>query len=69
MDSLGTLFAAILWIVAVPLVVFGGLKLVGYDWDKSWLMWRTKAGPLPLWVYVAVSACLALAMLLALATR
>jgi hypothetical protein len=56
---LGPILGAILMVVGVPVVVFGVLKAIGYDWDKPWLMWRTKADPLPLWVYVGVCAFLA----------
>ncbi len=69
MESLGPILGVILWVVAVSVVAFGVLKAIGYDWDKPWLMWRTTAGPLPLWVYLGVSACLALGLLIAAANR
>lgn len=63
MEWLGTLLAVIVWVVGVPLVVFAVLKVVGYDWDKPWLVWRTKAGPLPLWVYLTVVVCLGVVLI------
>lgn len=69
MEWLGTLLGLILWIVGVPVIVFGVLKVIGYDWNRPWLMWRTKAGPLPLWVYVGVSAFLGLGLLFAALAR
>ncbi len=68
-DWLGQLLMTVLWLVGVPVLVFGGLKLIGYDFDKPWLMWRTRAVPLPLWVYLIVSGCIALAILVAAANR
>ncbi len=69
MEPLGTLLALIGWFVGVPLVVFGVLKIGGYDWRKPWLMWRTEAGPLPLWVYLAVSVFIGLGVLIGALTR
>ena len=47
----------------MPLIVFGVLTVVGYDWDKPWLMWRTKTGPLPRWVYLIVVVCLGVVLI------
>lgn len=69
MDWLGPLVTIVLWFVGVPLVVFGAVKVIGYDFGRPWLMWRTRAGPLPLRVYLGVSACLALVLLIAAANR
>ncbi|HEY5629915.1 MAG TPA: hypothetical protein VIR16_10425 [Candidatus Limnocylindrales bacterium] len=69
MEPIGTLLAAIAWFVGVPLLMFGVLKAVGYDWKKPWLMWRTEAGPLPLWVYLGVAAFIGLGLLVAALTR
>ncbi len=69
MSGLEALLPVILWLIGVPLVVFGLATLVGFDWKKPWLMWRKPAGPLPLRVYVGVSAFIALGLLVAAATR
>ncbi len=69
MNGIEALLLALLWVIGVPVVVFGIAAAVGYDWKKPWLMWRTPAGPLPLWAYLVVSACLAIALLLAAAAR
>jgi len=69
MEWLGTLLGLILWIVGVPLIVFGVSKVIGYNWNRPWLMWRTKAGPLPLWVYVGVGAFRGLGLLFAALAR
>jgi hypothetical protein len=69
MEWIGWLPPVILWFVGVPLVLFGVLKAIGYDWDKPWSMWRTKAGPLPLWVYLGVIAGMALSLVIAAANR
>jgi hypothetical protein len=65
----GVPLALILWLVGVPLLAFGVLRLVGYDWSKPWLRWRTEAGPLPVWVYIAVSAFIGVGLLIAALTR
>lgn len=69
MEWIGSLLPVILWFVGVPLLVFGVLKAIGYDWDKPWMMWRTRADPLPRWVYLAVIACIGLSLVIAAATR
>ncbi len=69
MEWLGTLLGVVIWVVVVPLVAFGGLKAVGYDREKPSLIWRTKAGPLPLWVYLTVIVVLGVVLILTAATR
>ena len=69
MGSLGTLLAVLAWFVGVPILAFGILRFIRYDWQKPWLVWRTEAGPLPLWVYLGVSAFIGLGVLIATLTR
>jgi hypothetical protein len=69
MEWVGPILGTIVLVVGVPLAVLGVLKAVGYDRDKPWLMWRTPAGPLPLWVYIGVSACLGLVLIIAATNR
>ena len=69
MEWLGTLVGVVLWFVGVPVIVFGALKVAGYDWHKPWLMWRTEAGPLPVWVYLGVSVFLGVGVVIAALAR
>ena len=69
MEWLGPVVAVVVWSVGVPLVVLAVLKVVRYDWNKPWSMWRTEARPLPLWVYVGVTALLGVWVLIAALTR
>ena len=69
MEWFGPVLGLILWVVGVPVIAFGVLKAIGYDWNKPWLMWRTRTGPLPLWVYVGVSAVLGLVLIISAMNR
>jgi hypothetical protein len=68
-DSVASLLGWIAWLVGVPLLVFGVLKVFGYDFDKPWLKGRGPYRPLPAWVYLVFAGCLGLLLLFIVVAR
>lgn len=66
MDTLVSVLLLVVWCLAVPTVMFGALKVAGYDWRRKSDYGLAKQGPPSLPVFLGVSFFIALVIGLAM---